>query len=186
MKLTIIALFTLLLLGCSVAGIPYTSDPMTKLEYGYQLMNIQGRGLAAEKLGLEALTDFEKSNDIYGIAEAYTYLGLYYKNKSYRERKAFYVKHNEYDPTATKSIKYFELAAKAFEKDDDYWGVSKVLFAMGNAYGTDKDNVNSCIKNKKSLIVYKNYKRDNNSFKGRGHSYNPAYKSYSNYSASLI
>ena len=38
MKLTIISLITLFLLGCAAAGVPYTSDPMTKLNYAYQLM----------------------------------------------------------------------------------------------------------------------------------------------------
>ena len=35
--------------------------------------------------------------------------------------------------------------AKAFEEDGDYWGVSKALFSMGNAYGTDNDYVNGVV-----------------------------------------
>jgi hypothetical protein len=73
MKLTIISFVTLFLLGCAAAGVPYTNDPMTKLNYAYQLMGTQGRGLAAEKLGLEALSDFEKSKNLYGEAEAHTF-----------------------------------------------------------------------------------------------------------------
>lgn len=175
MKLTIIPLVTLLLLGCAAAGVPYTSDPMTKLNYAYQLMETQGRGIAAEKLGLEALADLEKSNNTYGVAEAHTFLGLFYKSKSYREHKEFYIKHNEYDPTASQSVKHFELAAKAFEEDSDYWGVSKALFSMGNAYGTDNDYVNGCIKFKESLAVYNS---DKNVFKGRVHPHNPAFESF--------
>ncbi|TMN84149.1 MULTISPECIES: hypothetical protein [unclassified Pseudoalteromonas] len=116
MKLIVISLIILFLLGCAAAGVPYTNDPMTKLNYAYKLMGTQGRGLASEKLGLEALSDFEKSKNIYGVAEAHTFLGLFYKNKSYREHKDFYIKHNEYDPTASKSINHFKLAAEAFEK----------------------------------------------------------------------
>ncbi|HCM1290403.1 hypothetical protein ACJO1Z_23050 [Vibrio parahaemolyticus] len=175
MKPTIISLITFLLLGCAAAGIPYTNDPMTKLNYAYQLMGSQGRGLAAEKLGLEALTELEKSNDIYGVAEAHIFLGLFYKNRSYREHKDFYEKHNEYDPTASKSIKHFELAAKAFEEDGDYWGVSKALFAMGNAYLTDNDKLLGCSKFTQSLEVYKS---DKNVFVGRVHPHNPAFETY--------
>ena len=175
MKLTIISLITLFLLGCAAAGVPYTNDPMTKLNYAYQLMETQGRGLAAEKLGLEALVDLEKSNNIYGVAEAHIFLGLFYKNRSYREHKDFYEKHDEYDETASKSIKHFELAVKAFEDDGDYWGVSKALFSMGNAYGTDNDYVNGCIKFKESLSIYKS---DKNVFKGRIHPHNRAFKSF--------
>ena len=146
MKLTVISIISLFLLGCAAAGVPYTSDPMKKLDYAYQLMATQGRGLAAEKLGLEALSDLNKSNNVYGEAEAHIFLGLFYKNRSYREHKEFYIKYNEYDPTASKSIKHFEQAAKAFKKDGDYWGVSKALFSMGNAYVTDKDYVNGMLR----------------------------------------
>lgn len=175
MKLTIISLITVFLLGCAAGGVPYTSDPMTKLNYAYQLMGIQGRGLAAEKLGLEALADLEKSKDVYGIAEAHTFLGLFYKNRSYREHKNFYIKHNEYDPTASTSIKHFELAVQAFEADGDYWGVSKALFEMGNAYLTDNDAVNGCSKFNESLTIYLS---DKNVFKGRVHPHNPAFKTF--------
>ena len=175
MKLTIISLITLFLLGCSAAGVPYTSDPWTKLNYAYQLMDTQGRGIAAEKLGLEALADFKKSKDIYGIAETQTLLGLFYKNRSYRDHKEFYIRHNEYDPTASTSIKHFEEAVKAFEEDGDYWGVSKALFSMGNAYTTDDDYVNACLKYNESLTIYQS---DKNVFNGRVHPYNPAFKSF--------
>ena len=175
MKLTIISLITMFLLGCAAAGVPYTSDPMTKLDYAYQLMGTQGRGLAAEKLGLEALADLEKSKNTYGVAEAHTFLGLFYKNRSYREHKEFYIKHNEYDSTASKSVKHFKLAAKAFEEDGDYWGVSKALFSMGNAYGTENDNVNRCLKYNESITTYKS---DKNVFVGRVHPHNPAFDSY--------
>lgn len=175
MKLTIISIISLFLIGCAAAGVPYTSDPMTKLNYAYQLMSTEGRGLAAEKLGLEALADLEKSNNVYGVAEAHTFLGLFYKNKSYRDHKDFYIKHNEYDPTATKSISHFELAAKAFEEDGDYWGVSKAYFSMGNAYLTDNDKLNGCAQFNKSLSIYKS---DKNVFKGRVHPHNPAFKSF--------
>jgi len=175
MKLTIISIIATLLLGCAAVGVPHSNDPMTKLNHAYQLMGIQGRGLAAERLGLQALTDLEKNADIYGIAEAHTFLGLFYKNQSYRFHKEFYQKHNEYDPTASKSIKHFQLAANSFEQDGDLWGVSKVIFSMGNAYAIDNDYVNACIKFKESLSIFKSAK---NTFKGRVHPHNPAYKSF--------
>ena len=66
---------------------------------------------------------------------AYFFLGLFYKNRSYREHKDFYIKHNEYDPTASKSIKHFELAAKAlgeeYQKSENEDVVSIVTGLMG-------------------------------------------------------
>ncbi|MDO6569088.1 hypothetical protein Q4561_18595 [Alteromonas sp. 1_MG-2023] len=175
MKLTVVSLITLFLLGCAAAGVPYSNDSMTKLDNAYQLMGTQGRGLAAEKLGLQALAELEESNNTYGVAEAHTFLGLFYKNESYREHKVFYEKYNEYDPTASKSIHHFELAAKAFEEDGDYWGVSKALFSMGNAYLTDNDNANGCSKFQESLNIYQS---DKNVYVGRVHPHNPAFESY--------
>lgn len=138
-------------------------------------MNIQGRGIAAEKLGLEALDDLKKANNVYGVAEAHTFLGLFYKSKSYRAHSDFYTKHGEYDPTATKSIYHFEEAAKAFNSDGDLWGVSKAYFGMGNSYITDNDNINGCLKFKESLEIYNS---EENVFKGRIHPHNPNYKSF--------
>lgn len=175
MRLAIISLLTTFLLGCMAAGVPYTSDPMKKLDYAYQLKATPGRGLAAEKLGLEALADLEKEKNMYGVAEAHTFLGLFYKNRSYRENKDFYITHNEYDPTASKSIEHFKLAAQAFQEDGDYWGVSKVLFEMGNAYLTDNDIATGCSKFSESLTVYRS---DKNVFKGRVHPHNPAFESF--------
>ena len=175
MKLTILSAISLFLLGCAAAGVPYTKDPMTKLDYAYQLMNTEGRGIAAEKLGIEALADLEKANDVYGVAEAHIFLGLFYKSKSYRAHNDFYTKYNEYDPTATKSIYHFKQAAQAFENDGDFWGVSKAYFAMGNSYITDNDHIAGCLKFRESLEIYNS---DKNVFKGRIHPHNPNYKSF--------
>ena len=175
MKRIIISIISIFVLGCSAAGVPYTSDPMKKVSQAYQLMNTDLRGIAAERLGLQALADFEKSNNAYGIAEAHTFLGLFYKNKSYRDHKDFYIKHDEYDPTSAKSIKHFELAVDAFEKDGDYWGVSKAYFSMGNAYLVDEDQINGCTQFNRSLTIYNS---DKNVFKGRVHPHNPAFDSF--------
>jgi hypothetical protein len=183
MKMILISLISLLLFGCSVAGIPYTSDPMTKLDYAYQLMGIKGRGIAAEKLGLDALADFRKLDNIYGVAEAHTFLGLFYKNRSYREFKDLYIQSNEYDPTAAKSIKHLTLAVKAFEQDGDYWGVSKALFSMGNAYVTEGNYANGCIKFNESLSIYRS---DKNVFKGRTHPHNTDFKTFDGMIESFI
>ena len=109
------------------------------------------------------------------MGEAHTLLGLFDKNWSYREHKKFYLKHNEYDPTVSKSNKHFELAAKAFEENGDYWGVSKALFSMGNAYDTDNNNINRGLKYSESLTIYQS---DKNVFVSCVHPHNPAFESY--------
>jgi tetratricopeptide (TPR) repeat protein len=177
MKLIFSLFLSVFLLGCAAAGVPYTNDPKTKLYYAYQLMNIEGRGLAAEKLGLEALSKFEKENNIIGIAEAHTFLGSYYKSYSYRQHKSFYERFNEYDRTASKSIAHFEKSVEAFKKDSDYWGVSKATFSMGNAYATDKDFGNACAKYEGALEIYQSHKIEITN-KGRSHSYRQIFESY--------
>ena len=174
-KAGLIIFVSLLILGCAAAGVPYTSDPSKKLNNAYYLMNSEGRALPAEKLGLEALADFKADNDIYGEAEAEHFLGTFYKSRVYRSYSDFYIKHNEYDPTAQKSISHFVNAVQAFERDGDYWGASKSMFAMGNAYATDNDYENACSKYQAALDTYKS---DKNIFKGRVHPHNPSYESY--------
>lgn len=169
------SLVVLLLLGCSAAGVPYMSDPMDKLASAYELMGTQGRGIAAEKIGLEVLKTLKGSDKAYEIAEAHTFLGLYYKSAVYHEHKDFYIRQGEYEPTASKSISHFKLAARAFEQYGDYWGVSKVYFALGNAYLTDRDNCTGCRYFERALSIYRS---DKNVFKGRVHTYNSAYPSY--------
>ncbi|WP_394131476.1 hypothetical protein [Shewanella maritima] len=175
MEKLLIAIIAVMLLGCSAAGVPYTSNPNTKLSYAYQLKNTEGRGLAAEKLGLEALSSFKAQNDNYGVAEAHIFLGLFYKNSAYRYHKEFYISQGEYDPTASKSISHLQKAKDAFILEGDYWGVSKALFVMGNSYASDNDYINSCKYFKESLKVYKS---DKNIFTGRVHPHNPKYESF--------
>ena len=163
------------LAGCAAVGVPSTNDPMEKLGYAYQLMGTDGRGLAAEKLGKEALAAFQEKNNSYGIAEAHTMLGSYYKSPSYRFPKGFYRQHDEYDETASKSISHLKSAIEAFTLDGDYWGVSKATFVMANAYATDDNTEMACTLYKKSLAIYLS---DENVFKGRVHTFNPQYNSY--------
>lgn len=174
-KVGLTVCLSILILGCAAAGVPYTSDPTEKLNNAYYLMNSEGRALPAEKLGLEALADFKAANDIYGEAEAEHFLGTFYKSRVYRSYSDFYIKHNEYDPTAQKSISHFDNAIQAFERDGDYWGVSKSTFAMGNAYATDNDYENACRKYQEALDIYKS---DKNIFMGRVHPHKTSYESY--------
>jgi len=183
MKKIFILVIVVLTLGCAAAGVPHTNDPEKRLEFAYQLMNTPGRGIAAERLGLQSLSEFEAAGNVYGEAEAHTFLGLFYKSSAYREHKDFYVSHGEYDPTSEKSISHFKEAEKAFEKDGDYWGVSKVIFAMGNAFASEKDMKNACSSYKESLDIYRS---DKNVFIGRVHPHNPNFGSYEEMVESFI
>lgn len=179
MNLKSISIYTIIvtLLGCSAAGVPYTSNPYKKISYSHQLMHIEGRGIAAEKLGLEALKEFEKRNDPMGLAESHFFLGQYYKNPSYRLHKNFYEKYREYDPTAEKSISHFRVAKSNYLKAGDYWGASKALFGMANAYATNSDYKSACDKYDESLEMYRS---DKNKSKEMGirHPFNQNFTKY--------
>lgn len=163
------------LLGCAAAGVPYTNDPWKKLAYAFQLMQLEGRALPAEKLGLQALNDFEKEQNWYGIAEAEYFLGSFYRSPAYRNYQDFYSKHNEYDPTGQKAISHYQKSIIAFAKDGDYWGVAKSTFEIGITYLRDSDVENACISANESLATYKS---DKNIFKGRVHPHNQKFESF--------
>lgn len=163
------------LLGCAAAGVPYTNEPWKKLAYAFQLMKSEGRALPAEKLGLQALSDFEKDQNWYGIAEAEYFLGTFYRSPAYRSYEDYYSKYNEYDPTGQKAILHYQKSIAAFTKDDDYWGVAKSTFEIGITYLRDSDVENACISANEALSTYKS---DKNIFKGRVHPHNPRFESF--------
>jgi tetratricopeptide (TPR) repeat protein len=165
-------LSALLLSGCAAALVPYTSDPYKKIEYAYSLWRDQ-RPQPAERLGKEALADFEKDNDIFGQAEAHHFLGNFYKSREYKNVNFF----PSYDPTSKTSINHFEKATVLYKQEKDMWGASKAIFSMANAYSIDKNLEKSCELLNESLRTYKSAVLTPDS-RGRTHlhTHNPNFK----------
>jgi hypothetical protein len=151
MKMKTILLCVLCLSGCSAALVPYTSDPNKKLANATALQQA-GRPLPALRLANEALSDFEKDNDVFGMAEVHHFLGGFYRSSPYRE---FYKNEPNYDPGFTLSIRNYELAVSEFRQEKDLGGVTKSLFEMGQSYYLAGDKEKSCRVHQESLETFK-------------------------------
>jgi len=168
------ALVCVVLIGCSAAMVPDTSDPWKKLQNASYLID-DDRAIPAQRLAKEALADFEAANNAEGVAQAHMVLGNFYKSKTYRNHAGFYKKHNEYDPTLRTSIEHFAKAAETYRTLGDNWGVSTALFGMGNAEHVDGNQQRGCELYKEALDLYLSTANDPNR---KVHWWNPKFESY--------
>jgi len=169
----LLGIVILSLVGCSAAGVVHTNDPYKKIDQAYSLMN-QGRAIPAERLAKEALSDFTKSNDKFGIAEAHVFFGQFYKHKTYRSYASYYKEGNEYDPTSGKSISHSAKAADVYIGIGNYTQAAKAQFALANAY-LDSNKQKSCELYDESLESYNKGKKLN---PRERFNFNPNFKSY--------
>ena len=155
----VLLIFFTSLLGCAAAGVVYTSDPYKKIDNAYSLMR-QGRAIPAERLGKEALADFTKSSDKFGIAEAHLFFGQFYKHKTYRAYASYYKDGNEYDPTNGKAIFHSAKAVETFINLGNYTQAAKAEFSLANSY-IKSDKNKACQLYDKSLVSYEKGKKLN-------------------------
>lgn len=147
---TLFVLIVLLLLGCSAAMVPYTSDPSKKLDQAYALMDA-GRPLPAENLIDEALAIYQKEGNEIGMAEAYHAYGNLYKTNVYytfprvSERRV---------KTKEEAVGYFQKALDLYVKNNDYIGVAKCQFGMGQVYWVVGKKTEACTTLDESLASY--------------------------------
>lgn len=131
------AVLALMLFGCAGIGVKNSSDPHRKLSYAYGAMN-QGRFVPAHRLINEAFAIFKKTNNINGIANVYYAYGVLHnrdpKNYNFRTVGAVY--------DLKKSMEYYKMAIKLFEKEGDTNGVAKSNFGLALAV---EDKKQSCM-----------------------------------------
>lgn len=108
----IISALAIVMLGCAAAGVPKTNNPAEKISYAYQLKNAN-RPVPAQTLLNEALTIYEKNNDVQGLANTYLAFGNLYKSPSYQNMAVVFKRWNEYK-SYVDAAKYFDLASKHY------------------------------------------------------------------------
>jgi len=162
-----------ILSGCAAFGVPYTSDPLTKLSYSYTLMN-QGRPLPAEKLANEALESFTKDGNTFGMADVHIFFGQLYKHSSYRSFSKYYEEQGEYDPTNGKAIFHSQEAVELFESIGNFTQTAKAKFALANAY-LGSNNEKACLLYDETLEAYEKGKTVN---PGDSFQFNQYYKTF--------
>jgi tetratricopeptide (TPR) repeat protein len=169
-----IAIFaaTAVLYGCSHALIPATNDPETKVSQAYEAWH-QGRWIPAESLGLDAQKMAEASGNLKAEADAYRFLGNFYKSDLYRQHASWFKDRGRYDPTSKLSLSQFEKAIPLWRKLGDEWGVAAEMFNAGTAYAIDGDIAQSCKLYFQALDTYRSA-----TFAGTTHPWNPRFKDF--------
>ncbi|MFT4673074.1 MAG: tetratricopeptide (TPR) repeat protein [Pseudohongiellaceae bacterium] len=141
-NLPIIFLSSLLLLGCSSAGVIHSNDPSVKISQAYQLKS-QSRPIPAQKLLQEALVIYQAENNKQGEARAYLGLGDLYKSQSYQSQADIFKRWNEYQSYAD-AASYYLKAGNIYEEKLDYWSLSRTYSAAGDANILDGRVKESC------------------------------------------
>jgi len=153
----IIFIVLVLVSGCTAVGVTNTDDPYEKLAQSYQLMS-ENRPIPAEFNAQDALKIFKEKNDVFGEAEAYYFLGVFYKAKSGWEN----VDKNEY---INKSITYLIKASDTYKSIKENIQASKASFELANAYRGLEDKENYCKHYSNSLSLYTSGTGEHKTFK---------------------
>ena len=167
------------LLGCSAAGVVYTSDPYKKLNNAYALMN-QGRPIPAERSAKEALASYAESNNKAGVAESHIFFGQLYKHKSYELFDTSARQINE-ESSRDKSIYHSQKAVDIYTDLGNYTQAAKAKFALANGY-VKKDKATACRLYDESVMDFTKGKRLNTT---EGFKFNPKFKSFESMVASF-
>ncbi len=141
-KSSIIFLFTASLVGCSAAGVISSNDPSTKISQAYELKSMS-RPIPAQKLLQEALVIYKNEMNKQGEANVYLGFGDLYKSESYQSQAAIFKGWGEYQSYAN-AADYYLKAGVIFKEQLDYWSLSRVYGAAGDAYMLGGDFNESC------------------------------------------
>jgi tetratricopeptide (TPR) repeat protein len=129
--------FLLFLSGCIAFGVPATSNPDKLIREAYQMMN-QRRPIPARRFIEEALEKYQEQGNETGVAEAYFTFGNYYKNAN------MYV-------DLDKSEENFRKALDIYKKHNDYEGIVKSHFGIGNVFQVKGSMTKACEEYNESL-----------------------------------
>ena len=158
MKKLAVVLVALLLFGCSAAGVMSTNDPKRKLSNAMQLLN-NNRPIPAQRLILQTMTHYQKSNDEVGIAHAHKAYGQFYMSKAYHANKEYFQKYNEYDGTYEKAVISYKKSLDLFTKNKEYFEASNSAWNLAGSYQYQKNKPQACEAFDLSLTLHKKGKK---------------------------
>lgn len=125
-------------------------DPDMLIKAYYYLSDELEAEYAAETVTKEALDKYKKKGDEDGMAEAYHTLGNHYK---------FFNSTPPSDTNLNKSLNNFMKANELYRKNNNFIGVTKCTFGIGNVYNLMGNKVEACSHYDKSLQAYSEAKK---------------------------
>lgn len=134
--------------GCVAMGVPRTSDPQQMLVYARELVS-EDRTEAARTLIDGAIEKYSETQNAGGLAEAYFALANLYKSPKF-ESAIDGRKFTDHD----KALSYFTLAEDQYRTVNDFDGVIKSRWAMGNIHIIRGDFARGCEEYQRSGDIY--------------------------------
>lgn len=131
-------MLSLALSGCVAMGVPATSDPQQMLVYASDLVR-EDRTEAAKGLIDSAIAKYTETENAAGLAEAYFALANLYKSPKF-ESAIDGRKFTDHD----KALAYYTLAEDQYRVVNNYEGVIKSRWAMGNIQTMKGDFARAC------------------------------------------
>lgn len=121
------------LVACAAIGVPATSDPAMKLRQALGLMS--HRPFVAEMLIREAREIYQHQNDELGLANAFFFYALFFRDGAFGPQYRFLEKSATYETRFDKSIEYFEKARKLDEKHARHERLAIISMEIVKTYG---------------------------------------------------
>lgn len=160
----LVALFAVVMTGCSAFLVPHTNDPAEKLSYSKQLIGAK-RAIPAQRLAKEALQTYEQDNNVSGASEAHFVLGILYKSDQGIARVSG-------SDSIDKSIHHLGKSKEGYLSINEKIQASKATFELAQAYRGKQDSKKYCSLYDESLSLYESGEGNEKHF-----SFNPKFKS---------
>ncbi len=149
-----------ILLGCSAALVPYTSDPDIKLEQVKVLVDV-GRAIPAEKIVLEAIEIYESRNDEIGLANAYRVYGIFYASDAYQRYKWLWKQRGNYDANKDKPTEYFRKSLEIFKKHNKLDQMTDLEYRLAIEYKNKGFTKEACESLQRSMSNHVRHRQEN-------------------------
>ena len=132
---------TMFVAGCAGVGSTGGSDPAAKLRDAGNLLDRQGRPMAAENLIQEAVAAYQATGDRLGLANAYRTYGFFFRSSAiegqwseHYRNAGFLDRGAQFDSRYARSIEYFEKARAIFADFNRYDALTTVNLNIGFTY----------------------------------------------------
>ena len=137
--------------------VPATDDPNKKLDQAYELIQHQERPLPAEKLIRESIENFERENDLKGLAKAYWTYGVFFQSNAVNKLSQTYKKNGfllnsaTYENRYEIAIQFFNKAESIAKKDKDYEFLANISWNKASNYEMRGNLDQACKEYRRSL-----------------------------------
>jgi tetratricopeptide (TPR) repeat protein len=151
------------------AGVFSTTDPAQKLRDATDLFDFKGRPLPAEHLIVEAIAQYQASNNSLGLAEGYRVYALFFRSRTlawpnfqkYYSEKGFLDLSATWDSRYAKAVEYLRKSEVILKPTDRFDLLANVYFHLGDVFVLMHNADDACRAFDQSLDAHAEFHRRN-------------------------